>query len=317
MESKCAAFWKHTNVRSDNKIFPCCRFKTPVDNFTGDLIHILDSTAYEQLRNSSKKGEAIQGCEKCYYEESKGKKSLRQHFNEKYTTDTIELEFLEIGFDNICNLTCDGCWSDFSSAWSKKLNPNAEKLMHYRSIDDITKVPSSIKKILFLGGEPLMTNRHEKFLTLVADPSMVEIIYNTNGTFLLKEEFVNFLHEFKSVKFILSIDGYKDLNDQVRSGSSWQDIVNFVDQIQNLNFCLEVNTVLHLNNWHGIKQLESFVQTLNVMWTVNILTHPAHLDISNIINKAKAIEMINDTKIPNKNYILNHLLSNQDKKDLL
>lgn len=309
MESKCAAFWKHTNVRSDNKIFPCCRFKESVDDFTGDLIHILNSDAYKELRNKSLNGEAIRGCEKCYYEERNGKKSLRQKFNEDYTTDTVELEFLEIGFDNICNLTCDGCWSDFSSAWSKKLNPTADKIVHYRSINDITKVPNSIKKILFLGGEPLMTNRHEKFLSLIEDPSIVEVIYNTNGTFSLKEDFVNFLHKFKSVKFILSIDGYKDLNNKVRSGSSWPDIVNFIQQIKQFNFYLEVNTVLHLNNWYGIKELESFIQTLNVKWTVNVLTYPTHLDISNIANKDEAIKMINETTIPNKSYVINHLLS--------
>lgn len=312
MDSKCAAFWKHTNVRSDNKIFPCCRFKTPVDNFTGDLVHILDSNAYKELRTKSLTGEVIQGCKKCYYEESKGKKSLRQKFNEEYTTDTVELEFLEIGFDNICNLTCDGCWSEFSSEWSKKLNPTADKIIHYRSVDDIVTVPSSIKKILFLGGEPLMTNRHEKFLNLIEDPLTVEVTYNTNGTFLLKEEFINFLQQFKSVKFILSIDGYKELNDKVRSGSTWQDIITFIEQVTRFNFKLEVNTVLHLNNWHGIKELESFIQKLEVTWTVNVLTYPKHLDIINAENIEQIINLLNETDIPNKNYIIKHLNNSKE-----
>lgn len=307
MESKCAAFWKHTNVRSDNKIFPCCRFKAPVDNFTGSLVNILDSDVYKALRKKSLEGEFIQGCEKCYYEESNGKKSLRQQFNEEYETDTIELEFLEIGFDNICNLTCDGCWAEFSSEWSKKLNPDADKIIHYRSIADITEVPSTIKKILFLGGEPLMTNRHEKFLKLISDPSKVDVIYNTNGTFLLKQDFVDFIQNFKSVKFILSIDGYKDLNDQVRSGSKWQDILNFIEQIKEFNFDLEINTVLHLNNWHGIKDLEEFVKKLGVSWTINILTYPKHLDIANFEYKEKIIRLIEETNIPNKDYVINHL----------
>lgn len=307
MESKCAAFWKHTNVRSDNKIFPCCRFKTPVENFTGDLINILDSEVYKELRKKSLEGEFIQGCEKCYYEESNGKKSLRQRFNEEYETDTVELEFLEIGFDNICNLTCDGCWGEFSSEWSKKLNPDADKIIHYRSIVDIVEVPDTIKKILFLGGEPLMTNRHDKFLKLINDPSKVDIVYNTNGTFLLKEDFISFIQNFKSVKFILSIDGYKDLNDQVRSGSKWQDILNFIEQIKKFNFDLEINTVLHLNNWHGIKDLEEFVKKLGVTWTINILTYPKHLDIANFKYKERIIRLIEETNIPNKNYVINHL----------
>lgn len=307
MDSKCAAFWKHTNIRSNNKIFPCCRFKSPVANFDGNLIEILDSEVYKELRDKSSRGEVIKGCEKCYYEESKGKTSLRQTLNEEYDTESVQLEFLEIGFDNICNLTCDGCWSDFSSAWSKKLNPRADKIIHYRSIDEIHQVSSTIKKILFLGGEPLMTNRHEKFLNLITDPTAVEVTYNTNGTFLLDNNLISLLNKFKSVKFILSLDGYADLNDRVRSGSKWLDILSFIDQIKQLNFKLEVNSVLHLNSWTGIKDLEKFVNELEVKWTVNVLTYPFHLDIANYHDKTEIINLIKETNIPNKEYVIRHL----------
>ena len=307
MDSRCAAFWKHTNIRSNNKIFPCCRFKSPVADFDGNLIEILDSEVYKELRDKSARGEFIKGCEKCYYEESKGKTSLRQKLNEEYDTDSVQLEFLEIGFDNICNLTCDGCWSDFSSAWSKKLNPKSDKIIHYKSIDEIHQISSTIKKILFLGGEPLMTNRHAKFLNLVTNPTAVEVIYNTNGTFLLDENLISILNKFKSVKFILSLDGYADLNDRVRSGSKWSDILNFIDQIKQLNFILEINSVLHLNSWAGIKDLEKFIKELDVVWTVNVLTYPFHLDIVNYHDRKEIINLIKETGIPNKEYVIRHL----------
>lgn len=308
---KCAAFWKHTNVRGNNQIFPCCRFKSPVGVFDGNLDSILFSEAYEKLRNSNI--DDLPQCAKCSYEEKNNKKSLRQKFNEQYDTDKIELEFLEIGFDNICNLTCDGCWSDWSSSWSKKINPDADKKSHYTSIEEIKHVPKSVRKILFLGGEPLMTNRHEKFLELIENPSLVDVIYNTNGTFILRDDFVVFLQKFKSAKFILSIDAYGNLNDKVRSGSSWKDIIYFIEQIKRFKFDLEVNTVLHINNWHGIKKLESFVRSLNVEWTINILTYPKHLDISNIENKNQILDIINQTDIPNKSYVLNHLTGDLHK----
>ena len=236
------------------------------------------------------------------YEEANGKESLRQRFNAEYDTDTVGLEFLEIGFDNICNLTCDGCWSEFSSAWAKK-----ENIIHYTSVNDITKVPSSIKKVLFLGGEPLMTNRHKSFLLLIETPKDVELIYNTNGTFLLDQKLIETLEEFKSVTFILSIDAYGSLNDKVRSGSKWNDILDFIAQIKTLGFSLEVNSVLHLNNWHGIKQLENFINSLDAVWTVNILTYPLNLDINNYNNKQEIVDLIETTDIPNKEYVINHL----------
>lgn len=300
MSTKCAAFWKHTNIRSDNRIFPCCRFKTPIATFDGDLINILNSKEYKKLRNTDVS--KLPQCSKCMYEEANGKESLRQQFNKKYDTDSVELEFLEIGFDNICNLTCDGCWSEFSSAWAKK-----ENVIHYTSINEIAEVPASIKKVLFLGGEPLMTNRHKRFLLLINQPKDVELIYNTNGTFLLDRQLIELLRKFKSVTFILSIDGYDSLNTKVRSGSKWEDILTFIKQINTLGFTLEINTVLHLNNWQGISDLEKFVKSLKVKWTVNVLTYPQKLDIRNYENKLEIIKLIKTTNIPNKNYVIKHL----------
>jgi MoaA/NifB/PqqE/SkfB family radical SAM enzyme len=297
--SKCAAFWKHTNIRGDNRVFPCCRFKTPVDTFDGNIEKVLHSEAYERLRLTDVT--TLPQCSKCMHEEANGKKSLRQEFNEQYDTDSVELEFLEIGFDNICNLTCDGCNAEFSSSWAKKETGK----LSYTEIDDITEVPNTIKKILFLGGEPLMTSRHTRLLKLVDDPSKVDVIYNTNGTFLIED--ISLLKQFNTVTFILSIDGYKDLNDKVRSGSKWQDITRFIEQVEMLEFNLEINTVLHLNNWHGIKELAAFINSLEVNWTVNVLTYPQHLDIANYSNKQEIINLIKQTSIPNKDYVIRHL----------
>lgn len=298
--TKCAAFWKHTNIRGDNKIFPCCRFKSPIATFDGNLEQVLHIKEYEDLRNTDVS--KLPQCSKCMYEEENGKESLRQRFNAEYDTNSVGIEFLEIGFDNICNLTCDGCWSEFSSAWAKK-----EGIIHYTSINEIQNIPSTIKKILFLGGEPLMTNRHKRLLSLVENTKDVELTYNTNGTFLLDQKLIKQLKEFKSVTFILSIDGYGELNDKVRSGSQWNDVLEFITQIKTLGFALEVNSVLHLNNWHGIKDLEHFVNSLGVIWTVNVLTYPKHLDITNYSNKQEIIDLIKETEIPNKSYVINHL----------
>jgi MoaA/NifB/PqqE/SkfB family radical SAM enzyme len=305
MESKCSAFWHHTNVRSDNRVFPCCRFKTPINIFHGNLENILQTDEYIKLREQSLANIPIKGCEKCYYEEALGKESLREQFNRDYDTKSISLEFLEIGFDNICNLTCDGCWGEFSSAWAKKENPN---VVHVRSTVDIPKVPNSVKKVLFLGGEPLMTTRHKKFLELIDHKHLVDVIYNTNGTFLLDHNLHNLLNQFKSVKFIVSIDGVGDLNSRVRSGSDWNTVLNFIEQIKKSSFKLVIHSVLHLNNWHGFSGLADFVEKNGAEWTTNILTYPKYLDIANISNKKRLIEFFNSINIPNKEYLINHIV---------
>ena len=79
---KCSAFWNHTNIRSGNRIYPCCRFKTSIGQFDGDVGNVLNIPEYKKIREANAKGEFIKGCEKCWYEEKIGHKSLRQEFNE-------------------------------------------------------------------------------------------------------------------------------------------------------------------------------------------------------------------------------------------
>lgn len=297
--SNCAAFWHHTNIRNDNNVFPCCRFKTPIQKFDGDVVNILNSAEYKALREATG---PIAGCAKCDYEETMGKESLRQQFNKQYDMETVKLEFLEVGLDNICNLTCDGCWDEFSSSWAKKSN---SKII-VRTSTDITELPDTVNKILFLGGEPLMTTRHIRLLKIANRPEL-DVTYNTNGTFLLDEETIALLNDCKHVKFILSVDGYGELNEQVRSGSKWSDIIKFIDQISDLGFELVIHTVIHKNNWQGMPQLADFVKRCHLPWTTNVLTYPQHLDIANVENKSAIRNLLSNIEFPNKAYTLKHL----------
>jgi len=132
----CSAFWHHTNIRSDNRVFPCCRFKYPVANFDGDINKILTLPVYEELRQKAKAGEHIPGCQKCYDEEAEGfleRKTVyaparRIEFNKRYDCKSVSLDFVEVGYDNICNLMCVMCSPEWSNAWGKKLYPDLPKL---------------------------------------------------------------------------------------------------------------------------------------------------------------------------------------------
>lgn len=305
MESKCAAFWHHTNIRSDNRIFPCCRYKDPIATFDGNVEQILHHEAYNKLRQRSLNNEPINGCSKCYEEERIGKHSLRQKFNQEYDTSSVSLQYLEVGFDNICNLTCDGCWSEFSSEWAKK--EGLDKTIQIKTTDAIVNIPDTIDKILFLGGEPLMTTRHLKLLQLVKDPSQVEVTYNTNGTFLFSNHAIEVLSKFKTVNVIVSIDGYGELNERVRSGSKWQDILKFIEQIKQLKYNIEIHTVIHMNNWHGLKHLETFVSEVTDNWTVNFLSYPKHLDIINEPRRDELIATLESIKLTSLVPIINRL----------
>ena len=310
----CSAFWKHTNIRSGDRIFPCCRFKSSVAEFDGDIKNILHSPEYDKLRSDSINGVKISGCSKCYMEELLGKKSLRQEFNETYDTDNIELKFLEISFDNICNLACDGCWGEWSSTWAGLERPNVPKKELVVSTSEITSIPSTVEKIVFLGGEPLMTNRHIRFLKKLPSVTNIEITYYTNGMFMLNDAIIELLKKARTVNFIVSVDAIGDLAEKVRSGTVWSNVLRFIDQAIQNQFTVSIHSVMHLNNWMGFPSLVDFVEDKKFPWSVALLTYPDNLSIKylSIENKKLLKTILNSRDIPNREFIMNYLDKNNE-----
>lgn len=314
--TRCAAFWHHLNLRSGDRVFPCCRYKTPVATFQGDFDSIINSDRWQQLRELSEQGIELPGCQKCYHEERIGRTSLREKFNQEYDTASVSVEFLEIGFDNICNLTCDGCSPEFSTAWASRLDSSATFKISVKNTSEITKVPNTVKKILFLGGEPLMTNRHRTFLEKISSPESVKVIYNTNGTFALDDRSLDVLSKFGNVEFIVSVDGIGALNDRVRSGSEWATIQNFVSKSIALGFKTTIHTTVHANNWHGLSDVHDWTVEQNLPWSINVLTYPPHLDIRNLSDQDHQLihQVLQSLPDSEKLYLQRHLNS-KEKND--
>ena len=75
LHSSCSALYSHTNIRGGNRVYPCCRYKTPIQTFNGDVGSILHSEEYAELRENFTIDDP--NCAKCKHEESLGKESLR------------------------------------------------------------------------------------------------------------------------------------------------------------------------------------------------------------------------------------------------
>ena len=305
MSNKCAALYNHTNVRGGNRVFPCCRYKTPIQKFDGNVNAVLHSKEYVSLRDSFTIDNP--NCAKCKHEESLGKQSLRQWFNKNYITDTVKLRYLEVGFDNICDLTCDGCWEEWSHSWFVKKNPTANPKAGITSTTEFNNIPQSIEKVVFLGGEPLMTNRHRRFLESFDTLEHLEVEYFTNGMHQLREEDYALLKKCKRVHFTFSIDGCGKLNETVRSGSVWNTVVSTLNQVSETFDCT-IHTTVHKNNWYGLPELATWTKKY-ANWTTNVLTFPNKLDIINLeqCDKQTLLDILEIYNIPNKEYIGTHL----------
>ena len=205
-------------------------------------------------------------------------------------------------------MACDGCWEEWSSTWWVKKNPHLPPKQGITSTDELTNIPNTITKLVFLGGEPLMTNRHRQLLESISDLSNIEIEYFTNGMHKLTHQDYALYQKCKHVHFTVSIDGYKELNERVRSGSKWNNIESFLYDIKD-TFEYTIHTTIHKNNWHGLPALADWTKFNNHCWTTNLLTFPKELDIINLeqCDKRKLLVILDEHNIPNTAYITAHL----------
>ncbi len=317
----CSAFWKHANIRSDNRVFPCCRFKYPVGKFNGDVGEILHTPAYQELRRKALAGEEIAGCKKCYDEEkvsgatkpNRTKEilapSTRLEFNSTYNCKDVNLEFLEVGFDNICNLMCVMCSPEWSNAWGKKLHPDLPPKQLIKETDSFDNIPDTITTVLFLGGEPLMTTRHIKFMEKFKNLHQLKVIYNTNGTYKINNKVKKLLDKCKDVFFYISVDGIGEVNDRVREGSKWEDVTYFINQVKQYGYKYQITSSIHNENIRDLPNLYNWVIENDHDWRVTLVTYPEKFQIRNstLNTKKKIQKFLLNNDVPLKKNILESL----------
>jgi len=308
--SQCAAFYKHFVLEGDN-VVPCCRWQSSFQKFDGDVSQVLHSKKFVELRQKVESGQKLKECSKCYYEEEVGRSlSLRQKLNMQWGVDTVQVESLELNLNNVCNLACIMCDSYFSSRIWKEENPTLPAGQGIWRLKNIPNIPDTVKRIRFMGGEPLMTNVHRQVLRSIKDFSKIEIQYVTNGMFMLTPEDVVLLNNCAKVMFYVSIDAYGKLNEETRIGSDWNQIEKFVDDILNkTNYVLGIETVLHKKSWRGLTDLLLWINGKRkirpVGWSIHPLIVPRLLSIKNLnLNESKELmEILTKYKIPDSKQI--------------
>lgn len=285
----CMMPWVGINIEPDSSVRPCCEF-TRTDTLgnlkKNNLSEIWKSPDWKQLREQMLQGQAPRSCQSCYHKESLGRDSLRQYINREFAhrvpeiavthlgeTGTLQLGYLDVRYNNLCNLTCRSCDSKQSSSWAQIHNqvyPN-ETIAHSlltidhgqdQIFDELTRHLSSVEKIYFAGGEPLIIENFYKVLNILDADNRhdVELIYNTNLTRLtLKDRNITDLwKKFKRVVVIASLDGMEQRGEYLRAGSNWSTILSnartIKSQCPHVNFYISATTglinALHVPDFH-------------------------------------------------------------------
>lgn len=225
-------------------------------------------------------------------------------------------QYLDFRLGTLCNLRCRMCQSQNSSAIYKELQD--EELYtqeerdfivsqsHWNDFSDYTQpwfddsdfldtveewLPN-VNRLYFTGGEPTIIQRVYWILEKCVELNLnqnIDLVFNSNMT-NIQPRFLDLIAKFKSVLMCLSVDGYSETNNYIRSGSTWSIVDKHIrdyatsDVVGNLLF----SPVVQIYNILDITDLIDYAERIHtetgrrIEFSFLLNNYPKCLDIRNL-----------------------------------
>lgn len=277
------------NIMPDGSITPCCGLTTKHDVvgniFEHSLQEVFDGPWYQEFRRIHRSGELTERCRRFCVDEGNGEVHrlgrnrlvLTEIDHNNYTEGETRLISIDLGFGNVCALTCIFCSSTFSSSWAKKLGQldqiyRVDKQTMFR---DMSIFASAIE-LNFKGGEPFNIPYLAEFLEeLYLVNPRCRISFVTNGIDCTDRLFAA-ISKFE-LSFVVSIESLGALYSYLRGGDKDHTAAfNTLRRFKSINpNFLAVSTILHLYNYHcWAEDMYTIQQEFDVEILLQLLTWP-------------------------------------------
>lgn len=224
-----------------------------------------------------------------------------------------------------CNLRCAHCfyWKELDGDHSHEL-----------SLDEITKVASSLPRLLVLsltGGEPFVRRDISDVMSIFCEKTRPHIItMSTNGYYLknMTKSLEKVLEKYPSTHFIiyLSIDGPELIHDKIRGAGSHLKAMEALRALQPMrekykNFSISVAMTCNRINEKYLPDTFRELEESNLVENVNIgfirgnpkdpMTKKVGLDSYQKLTSMK-VDSIQSRKLTYFKFLLSRLVSNKD-----
>jgi MoaA/NifB/PqqE/SkfB family radical SAM enzyme len=315
-DSFCSLPFVHQYRNTEGEICLCCDNEFTILNKTSDesMLDVFNSVQINRLREKMLLGKRSKDCAVCYNMEDTGLYSPRQRANEWWTSrepskvldQTTDFKnkkplmpvSLDIRFSSKCALKCRTCNPNSSSTIAAEVNTFREnKLPIPISIDQeyfleytdrpkpwlAQEVPlsSDLKVLNIVGGEPLIEEENNNLLELVAN-SGADPEIRINTSFARKNNKLRkIIKNFSHVLFIVSLDGIGSLNDYIRHGSKFNEVLENIE-LNKENLCAFNTTVSVYNVLYLAETIEYISQHYpNTYHLINLTSNHSPTELHN------------------------------------
>lgn len=271
----------HINAAVSGHLRPCCNTRVHFP-FTDNEISLKDafhSKEMDELRRQLSNNEKPDMCKVCWDNEAIGMKSQRIQSNKKFKDkDVLKLSYLDMKFDNKCNLQCRMC-SPYSSNLIWKTVEQFDELPNHLSYLDMDKktydannnsekrkqyVIDALPDLTYLkvtGGEPFISDDFLNVLDIAVSSGYsknITLSITTNGTKFNKKIIEMFRH-FKHININISIDGVDEVYNYIRypyDYKLWKERVNsFISLMSSMEYSLQFSTVVTAYNYLNLPNI--------------------------------------------------------------
>ena len=249
--SYCPIPFIHQFISTDG-ISYCCASERKKDI---NLDEFETSEYLAKVREDITTGKIPDGCQNCHNQEKMGITSLRMSAIAEYGFDTFgpPISYLDLRYNNLCNLGCRMCGPEFSSTWEKQTNEHQElrqflasptRVEYDQILEHVEKNIHNLKKINFTGGEPLLIKEHLDVIRLLVKYGKTKEIgiATTSNLSVTNSQWFQLLSDFQDVHWTISLDGIENVAEYIRWPCQWKVIDENIKKLLKFN-----NNSIHIN----------------------------------------------------------------------
>ena len=319
----CPVPWTGIMYNFDGTVKNCIRSAAPIGNIKDNSIEEILSNDF-MIKADMVAGEKFSRCNPCYELEQEQNnfniisdrvfylKELRDVDKTLYDTNNHALHTVDIRWSNLCNFACVYCSPEFSSKWASERNmvintPEDQKREVFKQY--IFDRAAQLKHVYLAGGEPLLMKENLEFLQLLKQVNpKVNLRINTNLS-QMDTRIFDLVCEFKNVHWTVSVETIEQEFEYIRYGGVWQDFVDNLQIIKQLDHKISFNMLHFLLNYCSIFNCVDYLSSQgfhNNSFIIGALQGPSYLNIRHlpdtVLNSVK--KMLSDRIAQQPGYLL-------------
>lgn len=279
--------------------FGCCCSTTLKKESNANISY---NTKYiNDIREGILSGDILDICKICGSQDSYDSISdniVRKNIESYIMYNNVNIvESIQISVGNTCNNLCMTCSSINNMLFDKN---KIYKLEDFDLSHIDISYTKHVKHISFIGGETLLyADKIINILEMFDNLNTVSIV--TNGS-ILSKNLIEYFDKNKDIQvsLILSVDGYKELHENIRTLSIYNNVIDNINAYSKSNANIIINITYSILNCldllRTLKELDKRLSGDISIMLVQLL-NPSMLSVKNLPNdiKSQALKILNDS----------------------